>query len=162
MANLSTKGIKTFYDYHGVLTQKQAKWYYKLDKCPKYFVKKHNKPIGGRIELVGHPRVQVCVDLFDDAAYKREGGNPYDWYHKPGYSFMTVGGQGWERCFRYGKECTVSEFKCPAWKPFCLVSDWSRGDLEYILLESWEEIFDYASDRDFRGTLCVYKNPVQD
>lgn len=146
-----------YYDYDGLLTQKQARWYYKLDKCPKYFVSKQNCPIGGRLEIVGTPRVQVVTDLRDT---KCEGSYS-DYYYRDGYGFGTFGAQGFERIYKKGKVCRSDEFKRPAWRPFALFVDWTGGDRHYVLLQSWEEIFECVSDRDFSGSIDVYKNPEQ-
>lgn len=146
-----------YYDFNGLLTQKQARWYHKLDKCPKYFVSKHNHPIGGRLEIVGTPKVQVITDLMNT----RYEGSYSDYYHKEGYGFGTFGGQGFERIYKKGRVCRADEFKRPAWRPFALFTDWSSEDYHYVLLQSWEEIFEWASDRDFTGTINVYKNPEQ-
>ena len=157
--DMGNKRTASFYDYDGRLSQKQAKWYYKLDKCPKYFITKHNHDIGGRLELVGRPKIQVITDLMNDPAYRKHNCLYSDFYHKPGYGFMTIGGQGYERIYKEGRIQEISDFKRPNWKPFCLV--YNSYDYSWNLLESWDDIFEYASDRDFKGTLCIYKNPEQ-
>ena len=148
-----------YYDYDGKLTQKQAKWWHRLDKCPKYFVTKSNPVISGRLAVVGQVRIQQITDLMDYAPYRRAGQSYSDYYHKPGFSFMTTGGQGYERVYKEGKVCLQSEFKVPAWRPIAFGYD--RYMHETVILQSWEEIFEYVGDRDFEGSFSVYKNPEQ-
>ena len=155
---MAKKEKPVYRDYDGAMTQKQAKWYDKLDKCPKYIVSKRNVPWKGRIDIVGHPRIQAVGETLYESYYvDKKTGEQKSTLH------FIVGAGGYERFAKPGKEVLLDDFKYPAWRPFAFDSYWSDYEqcIKYIVLQSWDEIRDYVSDRDYQGSLYVYKNPEQ-
>jgi hypothetical protein len=123
-----------------------AQWWDKTKTPPQYIITKSNAPFSGRIEIVGTPYITKLKLL----GYGRRNGEEYD-------TTISVGGQGWEGYFKYGKKKSLYEFDNPNWTPISYY--YNRYTNTYQTLTSWDEIRELVNDRDWAGQLIIYRCP---
>ena len=122
---------------------KIQKWWDNTKVTPVYVIKKSNKPIAGKIEIVGKPVIYKV---------KQVTGNKYD-------DLVHVGSNRYEMKIDLKDEQLLSKFEDTKWTPVSVFTSWDYNHGEQKVLKSWDEIRKYVNDRDFEGQIEIYKGP---
>ena len=142
------KDFDTFIFESMSFDEKIEKWWNTTKTAPQFIIRKTNVEINGREEIIGKPYIYKVKFL-------GIGANRYDEYDE----IIYIGASGYEGVVNLKDKKELSSFNDTSWEPIAIFNDWTNSHGAQVILKSWGEIKAFVNDRNWEGTLPVYKGP---